>query len=160
MKKVCTLLIILFSSIIFFLSCTKLEIVNNTSFDLDFIRWIDEDGQPEWFGTDRVWDYVLNQYVDGMRPGGSDENDVDPGNSPLYGYAAIGGPEFRTITWIEVEKFKSESFTIRDSTLVVELGISSVKTYRLSDFAKLSQMMTTEDDRNKRIDRYMQMKGN
>lgn len=158
MKKV-TIIIIIFSSIIFFFSCTKLEITNNTSFDLDLIQWIDEDGDTEWFGTDRVWDYVLNKYLDGMRPGGSDEKDVDPGDSPIYFWAAAGGPEWRTVDWIEVEKNKSESYTIHDSTLVVELGIASVKTYKLSDVVKLSQMMTTEDNRNKRIDKYMQMKG-
>ena len=158
MKKV-TIIIIVFSSIIFFFSCTKLEITNNTSFDLDLISWIDEDGDTEWFGTDRVYDYVLYEYLDGMRPGGSDENDVDPGNSPIYFWAAAGGPEWRTVDYIEVEKWKSESYTIRDSTLVYELGISSVKTYKLGNVVKSSQMMTTKDDQNKRIDTYMQMKG-
>ena len=94
-----------------------------------------------------------------MRPGGSDEKDVDPGDSPIYFWLALGGPEWRTVDYIEVEKFKSESFTIRDSTLVIELGISSVKTYKLGNVVKSSQMMTTKDDQNKRIDTYMQMKG-
>ncbi|KKK59305.1 hypothetical protein LCGC14_3035740 [marine sediment metagenome] len=46
MKKV-TIIIFVFSSIIFFFSCTKLEITNNTSFDLDLISWIDEDGDMD-----------------------------------------------------------------------------------------------------------------
>ncbi len=158
MKKV-TIIIFVFSSIIFFFSCTKLEITNNTSFDLDLIRWIDEDGDTERFGTDRVWDYVLDQYLDGMRPGGSDEKDVDPGDSPIYFWFAAGGPEYKTVDWIEVEKRKSESYTFRDSTVVVVSGISSVKTYKLGNVVKSSQMMTTKDDQNKRIDTYMQMKG-
>ncbi len=94
-----------------------------------------------------------------MRPGGSDEKDVDPGDSPIYFWAAAGGPEWRTVDYIEVEKWKSESYTIHNSTLVVELGIASVKTYKLSDVVNPSQMMTTKDDQNKRIDTYMQMKG-
>ena len=97
-------------------------------------------------------------YIERLRPGGSDEQDVDPRNSPIYFWFASGGPEYKTVDWIEVEKFKSKSYTIRDSTLVVEAGISSVKTYKLSDVAKRSQM-TTKDDQNKKIGVYMQMKG-
>ena len=104
-----------------------------------------------------VWDYVLYQYMEGLHPGSSDEQDVDPGNSPIYFWAAVGGPEFRTVNWIEVEKRKRETYTLRDSTLVIVLGIPGVKTYRLDKIAQSSQIMT-EDSYNKRLDAYRKTK--
>ncbi len=156
MKKV-IIVVTSFLMIAAFFSCTKLTISNNTSFDLDLIRWIDEDGETYWFGTDRVYDYVLYMYLDGMHPGSSDEQDVDPGNSPIYFWFASGGPEYRTVDWIEVEKRKHEKFTIKDSTLVYEAGISDVKTYRLDKIAQSSQIMT-EDSHNKRLETYRETK--
>ncbi len=156
MKKAITI-VISFLMIATFFSCTKLTISNNTSFDLDLISWIDEDGTTHWFGTDRVYDYVLYMYLDGMHPGSSDEQDVDPGNSPIYFWFASGGPEYRTADLIEVEKRKRETYTLRDSTIVVEAGISSIKNYRLDKIAQSSQIMT-EDSYNKRLDDYRKTK--
>ena len=130
MKKMITI-IISFLMIFTFLSCTKLTISNNTSLDLNLISWIDEDGEIYWFGNDMVWNYTLYKYLEGMHPGGSDEQDVYPGNSPIYFWAAAGGPKVRTLALIEVEKRKHEKFTIMDSTIVIVLGTSGVKTYRL-----------------------------
>ena len=61
------------------------------------------------------------------------------------------------LDWIEVEKRKRETYTLRDSTLVVVAGISGVKTYRLDKIAQSSQIMT-EDSYNKRLETYRKTK--
>ena len=157
MKKL--ILIIALSIFVITAGCvTKLKIDNNTSYDLDLISWVDDDGTAYWFGNDLVWDYVLDEYLEGMHPGSSDEQDVNPGNSPIYFWFALGGPEYRTEEFIKVEKRKKESYTITDTTVVMPAGVTSMKTYSLSKVANLTHIMTT-DDYNDRYGAYMRTKG-
>lgn len=137
-------------------SCsTKLEIANETSFTLDLISWIDEDGDTHWFGRDMVWDNVLQTYVQGMYPGSSEERKVDPGVSPVYFWFAAEGPEYRTIDWVIVEKNKHESYSLTDNTLVVEAGMKVTKP--LNDIS-VSVLTTTKEDIEKRHEDYMKMR--
>ena len=139
-----------------YLSQGDIPITNNTSTELDLISWIDEDGKTVWFGTDRVWDYVLYQYLDGLKVGGSDEQDVEPGDSPIYFWFAAGGPECRTVDYIVAEEYKKESFTLTDSTLIyVGSGMSTKMPFNKA--ATRTHIMTT-DNNNDRYEAYMKMK--
>jgi hypothetical protein len=154
MIKITCFLISIFMLFIVFSCSTKLEIANDTSYTLDLISWYDQDGTAYWFGRDWVWDYVLYEYVPGLYPGSSDEQSVEPGDSPIYFFFADGGPEYRTVDFISVDKNEKESYILTDYTTVIEAGGQSATINEMS--ALIST--TSIGDKNRRLQEYNKMK--
>ena len=156
MKKIIYTLTFIFTLLMFFGCSTKLEIVNDTSFALDLISWFDQDGKRYWFGDDLVWDYVLHEYIYGLNPGSSDEQSVEPGDSPVYFWFPAGGPEFKTVDIISVDKREKESYVLTNNTLIIE---ASGKSATIEEKATLiSTTETSTPDKNKRLQEYNKMK--
>ena len=96
---------------------TKLTIKNNTtSTKINLVSW-----NGTYFGDDDIWDDVLNKYVKGINPGGSQSTrEVSAGSGYIYFWFSTGGSEYRTSSSITVSEGESMTFTFTDSTSVVE----------------------------------------
>ena len=152
MKRIVLFVLLSTAALICFGCATKLEISNMTSYDLDLISW-----EGYWFGNDSVWDDVLGMYIDGLHPGSSDEQEVEPGNSPVYFWFAFGGPEYRTADFVEVDKREKAKFTLTDWTIVYWAGLATPSTVR--DLAPAAQTKTLEKGSGEeRYGRYRAMK--
>jgi hypothetical protein len=125
MKRTVYILIALVIIISSFGCSTKLRIVNETSYTLDLISWIGESGRIYWFGNDWVYDSVLYTYVQGMYPGSSDEQSVEPGHSPVFFWLADGITEYYTCEIVGVEKWQNQVFVLTDNTLVYITGTNA-----------------------------------
>ena len=113
MKRIVLFVLLGTVALICFGCATKLEISNMTSTDLDLISW-----EGYWFGNDPVYDYDLGMYIDGLFSGSSDEQDVDPGNGPVYFFFPFAGYQYQTAEYVNVDKREKAKFTLTDWTIV------------------------------------------
>jgi hypothetical protein len=149
MKKVNGITIVLVAVISFIGCSTQLEIVNSSSYALDLISWVDENGKIYWFGSDLVYDYVLYQYINGLYPGSSDTKGVAPGRSPIYFWFATGGPEYHTEELVVVEKWKKRTFVLNDYTMVISTAGVTLK--ELQDTLETLEKTSSDDVLKRRI---------
>jgi hypothetical protein len=129
-------------------SATTMTVTNNTSFDLDFVCWYSNDsGNWYYFGGDQVYDYVLGYSVNGLHPGSSDTQDVAPGNSPVYFWFAVGGPEYRTVTLFQVNEGENSTCVLTDYTQVVKANFE--EPVQLSEIVESPKLLFNKDHQRK-----------
>lgn len=109
----------------------QLTIVNGTSYDIVFVRWISDDGSENHFNPDSVWDSILNKNVGGIQSGNNATMTVQIGSSPIYFFLSIGGKELYTQDIVTVEAEKEVTYELSDGTKTYENA--SIQTFALSN---------------------------
>lgn len=102
---------------------TRLTIASQVSSgEIDLVYWYDADNDKWYFGEDAVWDYILEQYVPGFKPGSSHTREVDPGSSAVYFYFTVSATRYRTVETVALAAGQQKTFTFQDTTQIVSMG--------------------------------------
>ncbi len=111
----------------------SLKIVNNTSYDMDFVYWYTnalETNSRVSFGEDLVYDTILSNQQKGIRKNGGSSirafsNFVLPYDfyetmaaCEIYFYLTTSGTRFKTYEKVVVGAVEDKVFTLKDDTLV------------------------------------------
>lgn len=93
-----------------FYNKTLLMIRNQMTSDLDLVNW-----KGYYFGEDHVWDAVLGQYVDGLRPGSAYVNEVSAGSGYIFFWFAAEGPQYRTVSLVTLAAEEQKTWNFPES---------------------------------------------
>ena len=100
----------------------SLTISNASSYDIDFVYWVSDDGTKYYYTPDQVFDSVLNKTVGGMYSGSSKSLTVKKGNSAVYFFFTDGGVQQCTESTIKVDADANQAFSLTDSTPTMSLS--------------------------------------
>ena len=124
MKKIIFIIISLIIVIFFFSCSTNLRIVNESSYALTGIYWINESGYRYNFYIDLVYNEQYDRYVAGMNPGSSVEKRVGTGNCPVFLSFPGEYGDWQTVEWAIVKQWKTTEFALANNTLIERSGKS------------------------------------
>lgn len=85
---------------------TELTIVNNTSTDIDIVKW-----NGISFGDDTVYDYTLGKYVDGIAAGSESTKEVTAGSGYIYFYFVDSNTKQQSTHYVTVGEGKHLQYT-------------------------------------------------